>query len=212
MYEVVIQEGIVLARRPRREADVAVELLTPSGLLRASARSARVEQSKLRYGLEVLTRARYSLVRGRQWRLTGVTDIDRRYLAPCLPAGRAAMGRVSRLLLRLVAGVDPSPALYQVVAEGFDALSTQLPSEKVLGSPVPASTRPGRPDHFLQEVSSLETVLVLRILSNLGYLPHSEALAPFIEGGFDIGLSAKALEAKALLVRTINESLRATGL
>ena len=59
---------------------------------------------------------------------------------------------------------------------------------------------------------AVETVLVLRILSHLGYLPQTPALAPFVEGGFSIELSARALESRALLVRAINESLQATGL
>ena len=208
MYEVVIEEGIVLARRPRREADLLVELLTPAGLLRAHATRARVEKSKLRYGLEVLTRARFALVHGHQWRLTGVVEPSRAW-ARAGAAPRGAMGRVSRLLLRLVAGVEPSPELYRIVVEGFDVLTQPKLLEKKSGRP-----GDGDPRTFLKEVSveSIETVLVLRILANLGYLPHSEALAPFIDGGFDIDLSAKALEARALLVRTINESLRATGL
>lgn len=53
---------------------------------------------------------------------------------------------------------------------------------------------------------------MLRVLARLGYLPSTEALAPFVDGEFSVELSAKALESRALLVRTINESLRATGL
>jgi DNA repair protein RecO len=188
MHEVVISEGLVLSKRPVREADTLVQLFTPSGLLRAKATSARAEKSKLRYGLEPLTLARYSLVHGRhEWRLTGVTGVSRRFIGGA-PAQRAACARISKLLTRLIHGQEASPQLYQTVIEGFDALTSS------------------------SSLESIEVVLVLRILSHLGYLPHSEALAPFIDGGFDVELSAKALEARALLVRTINESLQATGL
>jgi DNA repair protein RecO len=192
MYEVHIYDGVVLGKHTVREADLVVSVLTPAGLLRAVARSARREDSKLRYGLGVFSRGRYSFVRGRhEWRLTGVSDVSRAYLAAPAPA-RAAVARIARLLLRLVAGTEPSAELFATVVEGFDALvSTEAPSSAL---------------------PSLEAVLVLRILSRLGYLPHVEALAPFVEGEFSIALSAKALEARALLVRTINESLRATGL
>lgn len=188
MHEIVTYEGIVLQKRSRREADVAVDILTPAGLLRATARSARKEESKLRYALEPLSFARYCLVRGRhEWRLTGAEAVSRSFLQSSQKA-RTAMARVSRLLIRLVAGVEPSPELFTTVVEGFNAFSLS------------------------ETPDSLEAVLVLRILSHLGYLPHTEALSPFIEGDFDIELSAKALESRALLVRTINESLRATGL
>ncbi len=188
MHEVHIYNGIVLRKRAVREADVLIDVLTPAGLLRAMARSARAEKSKLRYGLEPLSRGRYALVRGRhEWRLTGAVEVSRAYLN-AQPASRAAIARVSRLLLRLVAGTEPSPELFSTVSEGFDAIALS-------GSP-----------------ESLEVVLVLRVLSKLGYLPHTEALAPFVEGEFSIELSAQALERRALLVRTINESLKATGL
>jgi len=188
MHEVVVQNGLVLGKRFVREADALVSIFTPAGLLRAKATGIRKEESKLRYGLEPLTLARYSLVHGRhEWRLTGVGEVSRRFIGATVQQ-RTAMARVARLLTRLIHGQEASLQLYTTVIEGFDALS------------VSSSLEP------------IEVVLVLRILSHLGYLPHSEALAPFIYGGFDIELSAKALEARALLVRTINESLQATGL
>lgn len=189
MYEVHVQEGIVLGKRAIREADLLVDVLTPTGLVRARALGARKEASKLRYGLEPLTCGRYSFVHGREVRLTGASGIDRRYLAPCLPAGRAALARVARLLMRLVPGVEPNPELFSTVSAGFDALAE-----------APHAPEP------------TEVVLVLRILSHLGYLPRTEALAPFVDGAFSLELSAKALEARGLLIKIINESLRASGL
>ena len=62
------------------------------------------------------------------------------------------------------------------------------------------------------DAEAIETVLVLRVLSHLGYLPRTEALSQFIEGEYSIELSAEALKSRALLVRAINESLTATGL
>ena len=190
MYEIEVYEAVVLGKRAVREADTLVDLFTPAGLVRAAARGARHERSKLRYGLEPLTRGRFSLVRGkREWRLTGVEAVSRGF-AQAPRVRRAAMSRITRLLLRLVVGVEPSPELYRTVTEGFSALAA-----------VDAAA-----------VDAVEVVLVLRVLSHLGYLPHTEALAPFIEGEFSIELSAKALESRALLVRAINESLSATGL
>ncbi len=189
MHKIHVTEGVVLEKRAIGEASVRVTLLTRElGLLRASARSTRMPQSKLRYGLEVMTLARFCLVRGKyEWRLTGVEAPER---ALGDSRARATAGRIAQLLLRLVTGEEPLPHLYKDVAEGLALLSS--------------------PDISTPE--SIEVVLVLRILSHLGYLPRTEALQPFVESEFSLDLSAKALEAKALLVRTINESLRATGL
>jgi len=186
MYNIRTSEGVVLGKRGIGEAHTMVFLFTREhGLVRASARSARLSRSKLRYGLEPMTLARFSLVRGKnEWRLTGVERVERLTPSP-------ALGRVSNLLLRLVAGEEQHRALFEDVQKGFLLLASQ---------------------DAASHTEAVETVLVLRILSHLGYLPKSAALAPFIEEQFSIELSAKALAERALLVRAINESLKITGL
>ena len=186
MHQIHVTDGLVLGKRGLGEANTQVALLARElGLVRASARSARAEHSKLRFGLEPLTLARYSLVRGKnEWKLVGVEDIAR--LAPS-----RRVGKVARLLLRLVSGEEPSAALFETVVEGLTALSR------------------------IEEAhaDSLECVLVLRILAHLGYLPHTPELAPFIEQDFfSLELSARIQASRAALIRAINESLSATGL
>jgi len=117
----------------------------------------------------------------------GATDVSRRF-AVTKPASRAAMARICTLLLRLIPGREPAPQLFTTVMEGFDALAHS------------------------DDPTSGEVVLVLRALSQLGYLPRTEALAPYIDEEFSVELSARALGQRALLVRAINESLKATGL
>jgi recombinational DNA repair protein (RecF pathway) len=169
-----------------------VSLLTREhGLLRASARSARVEASKLRYGLEPLTYGMYSLVRGkREWRLIGAERLSRECISTSAARRRVA-GRVLSLLLRLIQGEEPIAGLYTVVVEGLACLARATNE---------------------QEAEALECVIVLRSLAHLGYLPTTPALSSFIEETYSVELAARALESRALIVRTINESLSATGL
>jgi DNA repair protein RecO len=184
MYHVHVTEGIVLKKRGVGEANTLVYVLTHElGLVRGVARSTRVSQSKLRYGLEPLTKARYSFVKGKhEWRLVQVEKIERLVPTP-------AVGRVTNLLLRLIHGQEPMRELYADVCEGFTALLAASPVSE-----------------------SVEAVLVLRMLSHLGYLPRVEALAPFVEQEFSIELAAKAMESRSLLIKTINASLQASGL
>lgn len=191
MYPKTITDGIVLSKFGVGEANTLVFLLTEElGLVRAKAVSARREASKLRYGLEPLTRGRYTLVRGRaEWRVTGVDDISREFLV-ATPAQRKRLSQVSRLLLRLIAGVEPGRALYKLVCEGFVAL---------------ARTE--------ADADAVECVLVLRILSELGYLPALPALSPFVEDSrFTPELAERAAASRKLLIKLINESLQASGL
>lgn len=193
MHKLHVSEGVVLGKRGVGEANVLLAILTRDlGLVKAVARSARRESSKLRYGLEPLTVAVYSFVRGKyEWKLTGAERASKVLHDPALPAPvRQAMGRVIRLLVRLIHGEEPSPALYNTVVEGLGAFAR-----------VPA------------QAPHIETVLVLRILSHLGYLPHTPELRPFIERDFfAIELAAEVAASKALLQKAIHDSLSATGL
>lgn len=192
MHKVLTSEGIVLGKRGVGEANTLVAILSPGmGLVRASARSARREVSKLRYGLEPLTLARYSLVRGKsEWKLVGVEHVSRE-CAPPSAMGLTRAGKVSRLLLRLIQGEEHIPEIFATVTEGFRTLARVEDSE----------------------AEAVECVLVLRILAHLGYLPQTAELAPFInEDFFSLELSSLVKKSRNTLIRTINESLNATGL
>jgi DNA repair protein RecO (recombination protein O) len=194
MHKIVTTPGLVIGKRGVGEANVLVSILTEDlGLVRASARSARLERSKMRYGLEPLARGRFSLVRGRhEWKLTGTHDILFDCLSPTISSARTQAGKIAKLLVRLMPGEEPAPLLYRTVVEGLQALARS--SEKSLAE-------------------DIECVLVLRMLSSLGYLPHTEALAPFVDADFfSLELSSEIAVSRSLLVRTINESLKATGL
>jgi DNA repair protein RecO len=192
MHKIFVTEGVVLGKRGVGEAHTLVSILTYElGLVRAKATSARAEASKLRYGLESLSLGRYSMVRGKaEWKLTGVENISHE-LAGGDRDRRVRSGKIAKLLLRLIHGEERVPALYKTVVEGLGAIARA-------GSPTDAE--------------AVETVLVLRVLAHLGYLPRTQALAQFIEGEYSLELSAEALKSRSLLVRAINESLTATGL
>ncbi len=191
MYKIFSTEGVVLGKYLVGEASVACAILTRElGLMRGSARSARAARSKLKYGLEPLTRGTFSFVKGKSgWRLTSVTGTRR--LFPLNIAARAASGRISKLLARLIHGEEVAPALFEAVVRGLELLCAARRKE---------------------EIESIECVLVLRILFNLGYLPKTEFLTPFVEQGLSLELAAEAARSRALLLKTINESLQATGL
>ena len=197
MHRVFVTRGLVLRKRGVGESNTLVSILTEElGLVRASARSARKEVSKLRFGLESLTLARYSLVRGRhEWKLIGVESISHT-LTQASSVRRGQIGRVSRLLLRLIHGEEPVGEHYDTIVEGLSFLSEV---------------------EDLLDAEAVECVLVLRIMDRLGYLPYSMELTPFLmppeSGGF---ISPEGIvQAKVLrlrIVRAINESLNATGL
>jgi len=193
MHDIFVTDGIVLGKRLFGEANTSIAVLTRDfGVIRVGARSARLERSKLRYGLETLTHGTFSLVRGRyEWKLTGAQDLSRNYFGTTLSQRRSA-GRVARLLLRLIHGEEEVSELYETVSAGLAYLAGDVREE---------------------DIEQVECVLVLRILSNLGYVEEGDAVRPFIESvQFTPALVADARALRPTLIRTINESLGATGL
>lgn len=193
MHQIHITDGIVLGKRGVGEANTLVSIITSElGLVRAAARSTRVEKSKLRYGLEPLTQARFSFVRGKNdWRLVGVEDAAHTMIGPTA-LRRQSAGRIAKLITRLVQGEEPVPVLFASLSEGLVFLANAAND---------------------QDAQAIETVLVLRILSQLGYLPHTPELTPFISGHFfSLELAAAAAQSRSLLIKAINESLQQSGL
>ncbi len=197
MHRVFVTRGLVLRKRGVGESNTLVSILTEElGLVCASARSARKEVSKLRFGLESLTLARYSLVRGRhEWKLIGVEGISHA-LTQASSVRRGQIGRVTRLLLRLINGEEPVGELYDTVIEGLGYLSEV---------------------EDLVDAEAVECVLVLRIMEHLGYLPFSPTLAPFLLRTSENGFISEAVVAQVkverlTIIRAINESINATGL
>jgi len=193
MHKLFVSEGIVLGKRGLGEANTLVAILTRDlGLVKAVARSARREASKLRYSIEPLSRGTYSFIRGKhEWKLTGAVGVSQSFSIETSIEKRQAAGRIARLLLRLIHGEEYNQGLYATVAEGLSALS--------------------RSDNVL--TADIETVLVLRVISHLGYLPQTPQLRPFIEQDFfSMELSAEIQKSRELILKAINESLSATGL
>jgi DNA repair protein RecO len=193
MHRVFVTEAVVLGKRGVGEANTLLALLTEElGLIKASAKSTRVEHSKLRYGLETLSVARYSLVRGKhEWKLIGSERVSRELVSKSLKPRRAS-GRIAKLLLRLIHGEEVMPGMYEVVTEGLSSIAGA---------------------HTDEESEYIECIVVLRILSKLGYLPELPELAAFTENtSISPQLTEQAREMKPFLIRTINESLGATGL
>ncbi len=195
-HTILTTPGIVLGKRGVGEANTLAVLFTRDrGLLYAKAQSSRLSRSKLRYFLEPLSIARFSLVRGKhEWKIVNghQHEKDRAQFAESSRDARHAVGKILQLLTRLIHGEEASPALYDQVVEGIGLLLTARSRE---------------------EVDGIESVLVLRTLHHLGYLPKTPELAPFIgDSALSMELAASAAVSRSALIRSINESLMATGL
>jgi recombinational DNA repair protein (RecF pathway) len=180
--------AIVLARTSVAEESALLTLLTRDvGLVRARAQGLRKSGAKLAGVLPTLAESDIVLVAGKDgWRVAGALSAENWFLR--LPrSAREAAGRVAALLMRLVGGESPDPALYDIYAAFLAALAS-LP-EAAYGA--------------------AECLAALRILAALG-LDAGEL--PEGSGEFSIEALRDVERQRSKLVARVNHGIRASGL
>lgn len=196
MYHLYHTPALVLGSEPFGEGHKLISLFTRElGLVAASATSVREERSKLRYGLQDFSYSDVTLVRGKEfWRLTRA---EPRFSVAAELRGHASalrmLGRIFKLLERLLAGEEKNEPLFAAVLESMQFMGRASDARQVEG---------------------VEVILVLRILYLLGYLAPREEFGLFLRdfSRWDDAVVAEALLCKSLALSHINESLRQTQL
>lgn len=179
----------MLSRTHLGEANVLVTLITPDlGLVRARAQGLRRSGAKLAHSLKTFSESSVVLVRGKEsWRVAGAV-LEKDWFARLgVAEPRARAGRISGLLLRLVAGEANDQKLFTIIKEFFDALVTI--------------------NSGLHEAA--EIMAALRILNALGLYAGE---IPGGEPAFAPELLAEILEKRTSYIARINNGLNASGL
>ena len=183
-------EAFLLASYPLKEADRLIECFTENfGLIRAVAKSAREERSKLRYALEPLSRAQITLVRGRDvWRIRGAQHEESLYRTFADSNDKLRLvGNTFLLLRRLIAGEEENVPLYRDLSEALAFLRSNLTEA--------------------EEVKAFESILVLRILSRLGYRLPRDDWQHFLTEALSKSLTERFMSHRRAAVLLINETL-----
>lgn len=190
MYRKYPTEALVLRARESGESDRAYTLYTRDlGLIRARASAVRTERSKMRYGLQSLSRCSVSLVRGKRgWRIAGAASVrgacgDRRSIS--------AFARIAELVVRLVDVEERNDYLFAALSESHAALMQER----------------------CEAYATIELISVARTLYALGYL-SAEALdtALLSHTSFDTLAVREGERMRAELLRTINSAMAETQL
>lgn len=195
-HHIYTTEGFVLDSFPFGEANSYLYIFTRElGLIGASARSVREIKSKLRYGLQDFCQSTVSLVRGkREWKITSALPKknfhhqfvgDENKFLVCAHA--------LSLIKKLVAGEEKNEALFDIVQSGFYFLEENTLTK--------------------EEVSFFECILMLRIVSNLGYLTSEPDLKFFAESTeWNRELLAQMAKHKKKAISEINLSIKESQL
>jgi DNA repair protein RecO len=192
-YHIYTTPGIILKRTPFGEANILLHILTRDlGLIMASARSARLSVSKLRSALQEYTDVSVSCIKGKNgWKVTNVIESGSFYFQ--YPEhSHLSMARVTSVLLQMITGESPHSEIYESVKSGFEFLKSVPEKETV----------------------DFETLAVLRILHQLGYVATSSDTEVFLKDSLEWNdsLLEKIKENKTKIVARINKALKESHL
>ena len=162
------------------------------GLVTASAQGIRKMSSKLRFTLQDFTYLKVDLVAGRNiFRITNASKTNGLEQITKKPETLGIFANIARLLKRLLAGVEPNEALFSDLLRSLSVLENCRTQE---------------------DLRNLETIIVLRILNNLGYIGGNEILKNFIKSPFEEEIIFEASKNRREILYQINKALKETHL
>jgi DNA repair protein RecO (recombination protein O) len=193
MHHIYHTEGFILGSRNFGEAGKCYYIFTRElGMIYASAQGVRKVSSKLRYVLQDFSYINVDLVRGKDfWR---VTSASKKNLLEGMSKDRETFGilvNIARLLKRLLPGEDTNQILFDDLIKGFGVLEK---SKKV------------------EEMRNTEVIIILRLLSNLGYIGGNEKIMSLVRSPFEEDMVFEVAKSRAEILREINKALKETHL
>jgi DNA repair protein RecO len=191
-YHIYTTEGIVLKRVAFGEANLILYILTKDlGVIIASARSVRLDSSKLRSALQEYSSVTVSCIKGKNgWKITNAVEEENFFFEKSGEVQKV-LAQIVSVLLKMIPGESIHPEIFIMVKSGFTLLKT-LEGEKI---------------------KYLEILMVFRILHELGYVAgdvEQELLQNKEE--WSIPVLERVKEKKETLVMTINKALKESHL
>ena len=184
MYHIHTNLGFVLSSKPYREADRIYQIFTKDfGLINAIAQGIRFEKSKLRYSIEEFSISNFSLVHGKEfWRIVGAEDnLDSKIKSKKI---LLILAKLSLLIKRFVHGEEQNEKIFDVL---YDL--SQIKEQN-------------------QNFENLESLAVLQILYNLGYVAKTEDVSQCISDKISNQYLNLDQEKRRIINQKINNALK----
>ncbi|MCX6757877.1 MAG: DNA repair protein RecO [Candidatus Nomurabacteria bacterium] len=185
-------EGIILGSNDFGETGKFYSIFTRElGMINATAQGVRKMSSKLRYVLQDFNYVKVDLVRGKElWRITSASKTNELEKISKTKIGLITLANISRLLKRLLSGEEQNEALFADLIDGLRILEIKV--EKG------------------ENLNNIETVLVLRILYNLGYFSNDKNISSLILSPFTEDVLLYAEKNRSIILSQINKALGET--
>jgi DNA repair protein RecO len=193
MHHIYHTEGIILGSRGHGEAGKYYFIFTRDlGMITASAQGIRKMSSKLRYVLQDFSYLKIDLVSGKNiFRVTTASKTNILEQITKKKENFRVFSRITLLLKRLLAGVEPNEILFADVLSGLLILEKAETSE---------------------DLRNIEAILVLRILNNLGYIGGDDSVEDLIKSPLEESLIFEVAKSRAQVLQQINKALKETHL
>lgn len=194
MYSISTTPGFIINSKPYGEAGKIYTIFTRDlGLVFATAQGIRLEKSKLRYHMHEYSFGTFSFVRGKEfWRLTSAASFKEGVAEDI--QGQELLARIALLLRRLLHGEESHPKLFECLesCDAFLRVGGEIESE---------------------DLKTLESLVVLRMLQRLGYVSKDPLLADcFLSEDIDVALLGRCISLRPLMNQYINKALRESQL
>ncbi|MDD4803960.1 MAG: recombination protein O N-terminal domain-containing protein [Candidatus Pacebacteria bacterium] len=162
MHNIYTTKAIIIKSISVGEANKLYLLLTKDlGFIKATAQGVRLVKSKLRYSLQDFYCVNISLVRGKEiWRITSVQNTRQIKIIGNLKK-ISVIKDIFALLLRLIHGEEKNEKLFECIETFYNFIFDNSLNE--------------------EELKDLETLVVLRILYNLGYFKKIEKFISYCD-------------------------------
>ncbi len=201
MHNIHTTAGFVINSRPYGDAGNILNIFTRDlGLISVIAQGIRLEKSKLRYYTQEYSLGKYSFVRGKEyWRLTSANSILNFHLnniedKKIHKLTHEIIARVALLLRRFLQGEEPQPELFDCVESFILYVQSNF-------------------DLDIHHISSLESLIVYRILSLLGYIGNDIEIDITIkQGPISISLLDLVTMKRKMINQHINKALQESHL
>jgi DNA repair protein RecO len=201
MHHIYHTEGIILGSRSSGETGKYYYIFTRDlGMITASAQGVRKMSSKLRYVLQDFAYLKIDFVQGKNiFRITNASKTNALEQITKTSGTFRVFANIARLLKRLLAGVEPNQVLFVDLLNGLAIL------EKI-------SIQGESVSNLENDLRNIETIIVLRILNNLGYIGENEMLQNFIKSQFEENLVFEVSKDRTKILQQINKALKETHL
>jgi len=193
MHHIYHTEGIILGSRNFGESGKYYFIFTRHlGMIMASASGVRKMASKLRFILQDFSHLKIDLVLGKDfWRVTSASKTDFLEDIKKNTPALEVFYNLSRLLRRLLTGVEPNEELFNDFLSGLTVLEKYEAKE---------------------DLRNIEAIMVLRILNNLGYIGRIDDWDRLIKSPFEDGMLYEVSQNRTKILDQINKALRETQL